>query len=127
MAVKEKTISKDELARAELSKHIRQVKTFAWLKGLFYTKQVNFSREAESADKAKGLKPVFEMSTQHPYGPNGSFRPTIAEIVTRIPKEHLENVVAFEWLSCPSDDPEGWLKKTNGGYHLASVRFYAQG
>lgn len=116
----------------ELAERIRPVVEFA-RKGKCYIEPVDLFRIAytwdpKSADKAKGLKPLCDITTHHTFGYHGFFKPSIAEVLAQIPAEHLDKVVAFEIVEGPetADDLDREREALNAGYHVATTRLYVR-
>ncbi|MEK7628729.1 MAG: hypothetical protein AAB421_04930 [Patescibacteria group bacterium] len=124
----------------ELGERIKPVIRFAkGAKGLFrsdeghphYIKPVDlfgvaYTWNPKPAERAKGLKPVCDITTYHGFAYHGFFKPSVAEVLAQIPKEHLDSVVAFEILDSPqtASDLNAEHEALNAGYHVATTRLY---
>jgi len=87
-----------------------------------------FTWDSEPASNATGLKPLCDITTYHPYGYYGFFKPSIAQVILQIPQEHLDTVIAFEIVKSP-DIPDGLDPESdvlNAGYHVATTRLYVR-
>lgn len=116
----------------ELAERIKPVVTFEQ-EGRCYIKPVDLFSESytwdpEPASKANGLKLLCDITTYHPYGYYGSFKPSIAQVILQIPSEHLDKVVAFEIVKHPEtpDDLDTESEIFNSGYHVATTRLYVR-
>ena len=123
-------ISDEELN--DLFTHIKPVIDF-YGKGKRYIEPVDlrgtaFIWDPEPAEKAKGLKMLRDIRTYHSYAYYGLFKPSIAEVIAQIPKELLDQVIAFEIIKKPetADDMNGELEALNAGYHVATTRLYTK-
>jgi|SRR6266850_5096884 len=116
----------------ELAGRIKPVVEFK-REGRCYIKPVDvfaeaFTWDSEPASKATGLKPLCDITTYHPYGYYGFFKPSIAQVILQIPQEHLDTVIAFEIVKSP-DIPDGLDPESdvfNAGYHVATTRLYVR-
>jgi hypothetical protein len=74
------------------------------------------------------LSVLCDITTHHPYGYYGSFKPSIAQVLQQIPREHLDKVVAFEIVKFPKtvDDLDPESEILNSGYHVATTRLYVR-
>ena len=116
----------------ELADRIKPVVDFQ-REGRCYIKPVDvfaeaFTWDAEPASKAADLKALCDITTYHPYGYYGFFKPSIAQVILQIPQEHLEKVIAFEIVKSP-DIPDGLDPESevlNAGYHVATTRLYVR-
>jgi hypothetical protein len=116
----------------ELAERIKPVVTFEE-EGRCYIKPVDmfsesFTWDPEPASKAIGLKLLCDITTYHPYGYYGSFKPSVAQVILQIPAEHLDRVVAFEIVKHPetADDLDAESEIFNSGYHVATTRLYVR-
>ena len=116
----------------KLAERIKPVVTFKD-EGSCYIKPVDlfsesYSWDPEPAGKATGLKPLCDITTYHPYGYYGSFKPSIAQVILQIPKEHRDKVIAFEIVKYPetADDLDPESEIFNSGFHVATTRLYVQ-
>lgn len=114
----------------ELAKRIKPVVLFE-KKGICYIKPVDlfkvaFLWDTKPAKKATGLRALCEIITYHEFGYHGFFKPSIAEVLAQIPKEHLDKVTAFEIVDYPKDcdDLNKESEALNAGYHVAKTRLY---
>jgi hypothetical protein len=121
-----------DLRILELAQRIKPVVTFEE-EGCCYIKPVDmfsesFTWDPEPASKATGLKLLCDITTYHPYGYYGSFKPSIAQVLLQIPSEHLGKVVAFEIVKHPetADDLDPESEIFNSGYHVATTRLYVR-
>ncbi len=121
----------DERLR-ELFEKIKPVVDFG-KKGLRYIKQedlrnIAYTWDPKPAKKAKNLYNLCDITTYHSYGHYVLFKPSIAEVLAQIPKEHLDKVIAFEIVKSPetADDLNREREATNAGYHVAMTRLYVQ-
>src|SRR5215470_10147015 len=75
----------------ELAERIKPIVEFAE-EGRCYVKPVHifgesFTWQREPAGKATGLKPLCDITTYHPYGYIGYFKPSVAQVIVQIPAE----------------------------------------
>ena len=68
---------------------------------LFYIKDVDlrnvaFTWDPTPAKKVEGLEKLCELTTYHSYGYHGFFKPSVAEVISQIPSEYVDDCVAFE-------------------------------
>lgn len=72
------------------------------------------------------LEPIIENKTLHKYGYYGLFKPSIGEVISQIPKDLLDKVVAFEIVYSPQswDDFNKYINEFNAGFHVSMVRLY---
>lgn len=116
----------------ELARQIKPVVTFKE-EGSCYIDPVDpFSEsylwDPQPADPATGLNVLCDITTYHPYGYYGSFKPSIAQVILQVPSEHLDRVVAFEIVKLPEtvEDLEAEGEIFNSGYHVATTRLYVR-
>ena len=116
----------------ELAKQIKPIVTFKE-EGSCYVRPVDpFSEsylwDPRPADRATGLSVLCDITTYHPYGYYGSFKPSIAQVILQVPSEHLDRVVAFEIVKPPEtvDDLDRESEIFNSGYHVATTRLYVR-
>jgi hypothetical protein len=116
----------------ELARRIKPVVTFEG-EGPCYIKPVDpFSEsylwDPQPTQRATGLSVLCDITTHHPYGYYGSFKPSIAQVLQQIPREHLDKVVAFEIVKFPKtvDDLDPESEILNSGYHVATTRLYVR-
>jgi|APSaa5957512622_1039677.scaffolds.fasta_scaffold64065_2 hypothetical protein len=88
---------------------------------LYYIKEVDLKGCAYTWDPnptkpAYGLEELDEITTYHTYGYHGFFKPSIAEVLSQIPKGCLDEVVAFQTLTDSAD--------ISGEYHAATTVLY---
>ena len=122
-------VSKEEIEKR--SERIKPVVKFD--SNLSFIKPVDlfgiaYTWDPEPAGRAKGLKPLCDITTYHTYGYYGFFKPSIAEVLAQIPKEYLDKVVAFEIINSPgtADDLNRESAALNAGYHVATTRLYVK-
>lgn len=115
-----------------LSARIKPVVNFS-KKGKCFIKPVGlrtvaYTWEPKPDKKAKDLKPLRDIRTYHTYGYYGFFKPSIAEVIAQIPKELLDQVVAFEIIKAPetAGDLNEEHDALNAGYHVATTRLYTR-
>lgn len=74
------------------------------------------------------LETIMDNKTLHKYGYHGLFKPSIGEVISQIPKDVLEKVVAFEIVYSPEswDDFNRYIDEFNAGFHVSSVRLYSK-
>lgn len=78
----------------------------------------DFTKEV---DRSK-LKILTHVKMLHGYGYPGFFKPSVAEILSQIPKEYIKDTVAFEIIDTyPMSGDE-----FDDGYHTSSVRLYVR-
>ena len=116
----------------ELVERIKPVMTFKD-EGCCYIKPVDplseaYMWDAEPAGRAVGLKALCDITTYHPYGYYGSFKPSVAQVILQIPPEHQDKVVAFEIVKHPetADDLDPESEIFNSGYLVATTRLYVR-
>lgn len=92
---------------------LEQIKgeSYIWSKEKF-TKEVDVSN----------LKILTHVKMLHGYGYYGFFKPSIAEILSQIPKEYIEDTVAFEIIDTYPMSGDAF----DDGYHTSSVRLYVR-
>ncbi|MFH1533481.1 MAG: hypothetical protein ABID64_00945 [Nitrospirota bacterium] len=129
-------ISDDDLRR--LCKRIGAVVNFPkvflfWRGEKYFIKPVNprsvaFTWNPKRAKRAKGLGVLRDIRTYHAYAYYGLFKPTIAEVIAQIPKELLDQVVAFEIIKHPETvaDLNKEQEALDAGYHVATTRLYSR-
>lgn len=90
--------------------------------GIAYT----WSNDFTGAVDYKKYETLCEVVTYHSYGYYGLFKPSIAEVLSQIPAQHLENAVAFEIIQQPEtvEDLNINIDILNLGYHAAATRIY---
>src|SRR5688572_19867951 len=84
----------------EVAMQIKPVVTFKE-EGSCYIKSADpFSEsylwDPQPTGRATGLSVLCDITTYHPYGYYGFFRPSIAQVILQLPSQHLDKVVAFE-------------------------------
>jgi hypothetical protein len=117
----------------ELGERIKPVMEFKE-EGRRYIKPVDifaesFTWDPEPGSKATGLKSICDITTYHPYGYIGNFKPSVAQVILQIPREHLDKVIAFEIVKAPDEVPDNSTPEyeaLDAGYHTATTRLYAQ-
>jgi hypothetical protein len=134
-----RTISDERLT--ELAKRIKPVVRFAegeeglfvHSKGsLYYIKDVDlrktaFTWDPEADRLADTFTTICDIQTYHSWSYYGFFKPSIAEVLTNIPEEFLEQVVAFEIVSQPETayDFGGENQEAfDDSFHVATTRLY---
>ena len=130
-ALKVPEISKARIR--QLAERITPVMEFKE-KGRCYIKPVDifkesFTWEPEPGSKATDLKAICDITTYHPYGYIGYFKPSVAQVISQIPREHLDKVIAFEIVKVPDEFPENSspeYEALDAGYHTATTRLYAR-
>jgi hypothetical protein len=117
----------------ELAERIKPVMEFKE-EGRCYIKPVDifaesFTWDPEQGSEATGLKPICDITTYHPYGYIGNFKPSVAQVILQIPREHLDKVIAFEIVKAPDEFPDNLTPEyeaLDAGYHTATTRLYAR-
>jgi hypothetical protein len=117
----------------ELAERIKPVMEFKE-EGRCYIKPVDifaesFTWDPEPATKALGLKSICDITTYHPYGYIGNFKPSVAQVILQIPREHLDKVIAFEIVKVPDEFPDNSspeYEALDAGYHTARTRLYSR-
>ena len=99
----------------ELTEHELTHCAFTWLKEPSdYTDPVDYSVLSVLAD----------VKMLHAWAYYGFFKPDVGEVISQIPKEHLDKVIAFEIM----DGAIAWngmfCKELNAGFHVSIVRLY---
>ena len=89
---------------------------FIWFHKSNYAKSVDYNKLSFLAD----------VKMLHSYGYTEIFKPTVAEVIRQIPKEHLEKVVAFEILVGPVGMSGLFKDEFNAGFHVSIVRLYQE-
>ena len=113
---------------AKLAERIKPVVDFGGrIRNLQYIKpcdlrKIAYPWDPTPAKEAKDLEKIVDIKTYHSYGAPVFFKPSIAEVIAQIPKEHLDEVTAFEILE--SIDPCSDNDALNAGYHIAVTRLY---
>lgn len=76
-------------------------------------------------ERASDLEPITTIRTLHTWAYYGFFKPTVAEVIAAIPKEHLDEVVAW-YLQGPEDaDALNEEKEAvDAGFHVAYCTLY---
>ena len=71
------------------------------------------------------LQELCTITTYHGYAFYGFFKPSVAEVIAQIPKEHLDTVVAFS-VKGPetAEDLNKHIEELNEGYHVAQTTLY---
>jgi len=64
----------------------------------------------------------------HKFGCPGYLIPSVKEVISQIPKELLEQVIAFEIIKCPVDVLDFRLhpNEYNAGFYVCTVRLYSK-
>ena len=116
----------------ELARQIKPVVTFKEEDSCYIKPVDPFSEsylwDPQPTDRATGLSVLCDITTYHPYGYYGSFKPSIAQVILQIPPEHLDKVIAFEIVKHPetADDLDSVNEIFNFGYHVATTRLYVR-
>lgn len=100
------------LSTEQLSK-----KAYTWLNAeTDYGEEVDYNK----------LEVMTTKSMLHTFGYYGFFKPSVAEVIRQIPKELLDQTVAFEIVYQPKDAEELERAKDamNAGFHISAVRLY---
>lgn len=123
-------VSKERIV--ELAAKIKPVVTFQ-RKGKYFIKPVDLHTvayiwEPKPADKVTGLKSFCEIRTYHSCGSHGFFMPSIAEVLTQIPDEYLDKVLAFEIIASRQGVYDLNIEREafNAGYYVATTRLYVK-
>lgn len=84
-------------------------------------------RFVEEVDFRK-LTPIAQVEMLHTYGYYGLFKPTIAEVLSQIPKEYIDRTVAFKIIDRPmtSSDFSKHKKTFDDGFHTSVVELYEE-
>lgn len=100
-------------------------------KKLFYIKPVDlfniaylWSPKPDKEAVETNLYSLGEYTTYHEYGYYGLFKPSISEVLSQVPKDIQDKVVAFEIINLIDFDED--LDALNDGYHVAKTRFYGE-
>lgn len=131
-------ISNERLA--ELSARIKPVVRFAvGEEGLFPDKRgvpyfiedvdprkTAFTWDPKPTTQAEGLQPIRDVITYHTWAYYGFFKPSIAEVLARIPADLVDRVTAFEIVRAPETAEDFNLDRAafNAGLHVATTRLY---
>ncbi len=101
--------------------HLRYIKSH----DLF---NIAYTWAPKAAKATRGLKKLCDITTNHGFGYQGLFKPSIAEVLAQIPAEYLDKVVAFEIIKHPEtvDDLNREHEALNAGYHVATTRLYVR-
>ena len=117
----------EEIARR--AKTIRPVVKFG--EKLHYIKPVDlhtvaYTWDPKKAEKATGLKPLKEITTLHRWSYYGFFKPSIAEVLSQIPEDLVDRVVAFQIIECPetAEDLNKNYFELISGFHVATTLLY---
>lgn len=101
-----------------------------------HPRNVAYLWDPKPADKAPAFKRVAEIQTLHTYGYIGFFKPSIAEVLSQIPEQLVDQVIAFElhttmievmFFGWPQhvNDLNAESEASNAGYHVAYATLYA--
>lgn len=123
-----------KLSHEELLKRAERIKPLFSFNGkLYLIEDVDISRVSFIWEpKKKGIAPKMtvlgEILTYHTYGHPMLFKPSIAEVLSQIPEQYLEEVVAFQIVGQPNDadDLNRYTTITNAGYHMAITQLYGR-
>jgi hypothetical protein len=112
----------------ELSARMRPVYMLGG--GLSYMKPVDEFRTAFTWDPdpdgpAEGLSELARIRTRHTCGYHGFFKPSIEEVVSQIPKDMLDRVVAFRTIAEEGGD-DGVIILRGGRGHEATTVLYGR-
>jgi hypothetical protein len=98
---------------------------------LYYIKPVDprgiaYTWDPKPTEAAEELVMVCDITTFHGFAHQGCFKPSIAEVLSQIPKGLLDLVIAFEIVKSPEDinDLNRFRVAMNEGYHVARTRLY---
>lgn len=91
-------------------------------------REVSYIWDPISDGGVKGLKFLCDIDTYHTFGYQGLFKPSIAEVLAQIPKDKLDQVVAFEIVEQPrtAGDLNRQANAVNSGFHKAKTRLYSR-
>ena len=78
---------------------------------------------AEPVDYSK-LSVLADVKMLHVWAYYGFFKPDVGEVIRQIPKEYLENVVAFEIICGAIGMNSIFNNELNAGFHVSIVRLY---
>lgn len=72
------------------------------------------------------LSVLADVKMLHGFSRDSFFRPSVGEVISQIPKDMLEKVVAFEIIYAPttSDDFNIFKREFEAGFHVSVVRLY---
>jgi hypothetical protein len=94
----------------------------------FYIKDVDprtvaFTWDPKPVNPAKDIERLDDIVTYHSFGAPVFFKPSIAEVLTQIPRKYLEKTVAFE---VRTKDLGNWnvVTKDGNSYHVVMTRLY---
>lgn len=90
--------------------------------------RIAYAWDPKPTEEATQFKPICDITTFHTYAYYGFFKPTIAEVLSQIPDEYLDTVIAFEIVGQPetATDLNREREALNAGYHVATTRLYAK-
>jgi hypothetical protein len=74
--------------------------------------------------RAPRLQKIRTITTYHTWAYYGFFKPTISEVLSQIPEDIIDQVIAFE-LEPPADPLEPW-DIVQHGHHVAQTTFYGK-
>ncbi len=87
--------------------------------------QVSFIWDPVVTDAAEGLEEVTRIVTLHTFGYAALFKPSIAEVLSQIPEDMLEQVKAFEIFGpATADDLNANLEELQESFHVAITILY---
>lgn len=99
---------------------------------LYYIEPVDLQRMSflwspVFTEKALNIKVFCRIITYHSFSFHGFFKPTISEVLSQIPDEHIKNTVAFETIG-PHDtsDLNNHKEAINDNYHVAITNLYKE-
>jgi len=131
--LKELLASKRELSNNELAGLMRKIRPVVRDENgrCFYIKPVDpreiaFTWDPVLAGRASGITRTETIYTLHRFGYHGLFKPSIAEVLSMVPQNLLDKVVAFETTgpSDMSDLKRQWVA-VEAGYHVAVTHLYS--
>ena len=116
----------------EINKRIKIVVDFPRM-GKYYIKKTRnlhgtFLWDINPSRPAKDLEVLRDIKTYHKFERAGWFYPSIWDVIAQIPKDILDQVVAFEIIGRPmsandvNKEPEALAE----GYHVATTRLYSK-
>ena len=83
-----------------------------------------FTWDPKVTERADGLTMIAEIPTYHTSGYYGFFKPSIAEVLSQIPEEHLSSCCAFMTERATAADLGHQMDVVNEGYHRAMTTLY---
>lgn len=119
--------SKRELSNNELAELVRKIRPVVRDKNgrCYYIKPVDprevaFTWDPVLTEEATRITRIETIHTLHSFGYYGMFKPSIAEVLSMVPQNLLDKVIAFETIG-PSDmsDLKRQWAAVNANYHVA--------